>query len=183
MYQASFSLHFFSLYPLFFFRHEFFVVWTIPRPRVTETTTRLAIPTTFLRAARAGPTTLFSSSALSIRYRSEPANLCDTLLGYDRPFRFLGIPRSARGGSEFGLNQAEWTRSWTASETYLSCQGTSISATYHIYKMAPTMQLALHTAGLYQPTSDALDRHEYGVHKSKKPASTGGGRAWSEDEV
>ncbi|KFZ12771.1 hypothetical protein V501_04067 [Pseudogymnoascus sp. VKM F-4519 (FW-2642)] len=34
------------------------------------------------------------------------------------------------------------------------------------------------------PPSDFLDRHEYGVIKNRtKPASTGGGRAWSEEEV
>ncbi|KAK8101117.1 hypothetical protein PG999_011491 [Apiospora kogelbergensis] len=34
----------------------------------------------------------------------------------------------------------------------------------------------------YHPTSDALDRHDYGITKNRKLASTGGGRAWSEDE-
>lgn len=34
----------------------------------------------------------------------------------------------------------------------------------------------------YAPTSDAMDRHEYGVTKNRKATSTGGGRAWSEDE-
>ncbi|KAB5518041.1 hypothetical protein GE09DRAFT_978693 [Coniochaeta sp. 2T2.1] len=34
----------------------------------------------------------------------------------------------------------------------------------------------------YTPTSDAMDRHEYGITKHRKTASTGGGRAWSEDE-
>lgn len=48
--------------------------------------------------------------------------------------------------------------------------------------MSPTMQLAPHTT-TYTPTSDAMDRHEYGVTKNRKAASTGGGRAWSEDEV
>lgn len=33
----------------------------------------------------------------------------------------------------------------------------------------------------YSPV-DAMNRHDYGVHKNKKQASTGGGRAWSEDE-
>ncbi|KXH26117.1 hypothetical protein CSIM01_13749 [Colletotrichum simmondsii] len=47
--------------------------------------------------------------------------------------------------------------------------------------MSPTMQLAPHTA-TYTPTSDAMDRHEYGITKNRKAASTGGGRAWSEDE-
>ncbi|GJC96218.1 hypothetical protein ColKHC_05044 [Colletotrichum higginsianum] len=44
------------------------------------------------------------------------------------------------------------------------------------------MHLAPHTAA-YAPTSDAMDRHEYGVTKNRKAASTGGGRAWSEDET
>jgi hypothetical protein len=35
----------------------------------------------------------------------------------------------------------------------------------------------------YIPTSDAMDRHDYGISKNRKTASTGGGRAWSEDEV
>lgn len=30
---------------------------------------------------------------------------------------------------------------------------------------------------------DSINRHEYGVQKNKKQTSTGGGRAWSEDEV
>ncbi|SPO03097.1 uncharacterized protein DNG_05779 [Cephalotrichum gorgonifer] len=47
--------------------------------------------------------------------------------------------------------------------------------------MAPTIPLAPHSA-TYTPTSDALARHEYGVTKVRKTASTGGGRAWSEDE-
>ncbi|KAI6382635.1 hypothetical protein MCOR25_000635 [Pyricularia grisea] len=34
----------------------------------------------------------------------------------------------------------------------------------------------------YTPISDAMDRHEYGITKNRKTASTGGGRAWSEDE-
>ncbi|KAJ2905193.1 hypothetical protein MKZ38_006099 [Zalerion maritima] len=45
--------------------------------------------------------------------------------------------------------------------------------------MAPMMPM--HAPPIYAPT-DALDRHEYGVTKSRKAASTGGGRAWSEDE-
>ncbi|KAK7697039.1 hypothetical protein SLS64_013949 [Diaporthe eres] len=35
---------------------------------------------------------------------------------------------------------------------------------------------------MYAPTSDVMDRHEYGITKSRKSSSTGGGRAWSEDE-
>ncbi|KAL1835885.1 hypothetical protein VTJ49DRAFT_5915 [Mycothermus thermophilus] len=34
----------------------------------------------------------------------------------------------------------------------------------------------------YTPRSDVLERHEYGVTKPRKTASTGGGRAWSEEE-
>lgn len=47
--------------------------------------------------------------------------------------------------------------------------------------MAPTIPLAPQSA--YTPTSDAMARHEYGVTKTRKTASTGGGRAWSEEEV
>lgn len=46
--------------------------------------------------------------------------------------------------------------------------------------MAPTVQLAPQA---FTPTSDAMGRHEYGVTKTRKTASTGGGRAWSEEEV
>lgn len=50
--------------------------------------------------------------------------------------------------------------------------------------MAPPMQLTAHSSVMYTPTSDALDRHDYGISKNRKQlASTGGGRAWSEDEV
>lgn len=38
-------------------------------------------------------------------------------------------------------------------------------------------------AAMYAPASDVMDRHEYGITKSRKSSSTGGGRAWSEDEV
>ncbi|KLU91255.1 hypothetical protein MAPG_09776 [Magnaporthiopsis poae ATCC 64411] len=47
--------------------------------------------------------------------------------------------------------------------------------------MSPTMHMTAPPAH-YQPTSDMMDRHEYGVLKNRKTASTGGGRAWSEDE-
>lgn len=37
---------------------------------------------------------------------------------------------------------------------------------------------------MYAPTTDVMDRHDYGVTKHhRKNSSTGGGRAWSEDEV
>ncbi|KAI0020890.1 hypothetical protein F4780DRAFT_779114 [Xylariomycetidae sp. FL0641] len=48
--------------------------------------------------------------------------------------------------------------------------------------MAPPMQITTHVGLPYTPTSDVLERHEYGVTKNRKLASTGGGRAWSEDE-
>ncbi|KAI1410631.1 hypothetical protein F5Y13DRAFT_73139 [Hypoxylon sp. FL1857] len=49
--------------------------------------------------------------------------------------------------------------------------------------MSPSMQLTASSGVPYTPTSDALDRHEYGITKNRKlVASTGGGRAWSEDE-
>ncbi len=48
--------------------------------------------------------------------------------------------------------------------------------------MSPPMELT-HSNMAYIPTSDALERHEFAVTKHRKTASTGGGRAWSEDEV
>ncbi|KAI1503288.1 hypothetical protein F5X99DRAFT_110423 [Biscogniauxia marginata] len=48
--------------------------------------------------------------------------------------------------------------------------------------MAPPIQLATCSGIPFTPSSDALDRHEYGITKNRKFASTGGGRAWSEDE-
>lgn len=47
--------------------------------------------------------------------------------------------------------------------------------------MSPTMAMTM-PAAMYAPTSDVMDRHEYGITKSRKSSSTGGGRAWSEDE-
>ncbi|KAL2130589.1 hypothetical protein VTI74DRAFT_6201 [Chaetomium olivicolor] len=47
--------------------------------------------------------------------------------------------------------------------------------------MSPTVQMTGHHIS-YIPTSDALGRHEYGITKNRKTASTGGGRAWSEEE-
>ncbi|KAK3374637.1 hypothetical protein B0H63DRAFT_254471 [Podospora didyma] len=47
--------------------------------------------------------------------------------------------------------------------------------------MSPTMQMTAPPV-TYTPTSDAMDRHEYGITKNRKTTSTGGGRAWSEDE-
>jgi len=44
------------------------------------------------------------------------------------------------------------------------------------------MNTSAHVAtSTYSPV-DAVNRHDYGVQKNRKPASTGGGRAWSEDE-
>ncbi|PSR80425.1 hypothetical protein BD289DRAFT_374070 [Coniella lustricola] len=38
-------------------------------------------------------------------------------------------------------------------------------------------------SAMYTPTTDIMERHEYGVRKHhRKTSSTGGGRAWSEDE-
>ncbi|KAI1477793.1 hypothetical protein F4774DRAFT_183061 [Daldinia eschscholtzii] len=49
--------------------------------------------------------------------------------------------------------------------------------------MSPPLQLTTSSVMPYTPTSDVLDRHEYAVTKNRKlTASTGGGRAWSEDE-
>ncbi|AEO57266.1 hypothetical protein MYCTH_2061546 [Thermothelomyces thermophilus ATCC 42464] len=47
--------------------------------------------------------------------------------------------------------------------------------------MSPTMHMTGHHVP-YMPRSDAIDRHDYGINKNRKAASTGGGRAWSEDE-
>ncbi|EAQ88750.1 hypothetical protein CHGG_05369 [Chaetomium globosum CBS 148.51] len=47
--------------------------------------------------------------------------------------------------------------------------------------MSPAMQMTGQHAP-YTPRSDAMDRHDYGITKNRKTASTGGGRAWSEDE-
>ncbi|PKS13351.1 hypothetical protein jhhlp_000122 [Lomentospora prolificans] len=47
--------------------------------------------------------------------------------------------------------------------------------------MAPTIPIAPQSAP-YTPTSDVMARREYGVSKNRKAASTGGGRAWSEEE-
>ncbi|KAK4639915.1 hypothetical protein QC761_700650 [Podospora bellae-mahoneyi] len=47
--------------------------------------------------------------------------------------------------------------------------------------MSPTIPMT-GQAGPYTPTTDAMDRHEYGVTKNRKATSTGGGRAWSEEE-
>lgn len=30
---------------------------------------------------------------------------------------------------------------------------------------------------------DAIHRNDYGIQKNRKPASTGGGRAWNEEEA
>ncbi|KAI1465172.1 uncharacterized protein F4812DRAFT_462017 [Daldinia caldariorum] len=49
--------------------------------------------------------------------------------------------------------------------------------------MSPPLQLTTSTVMSYAPTSDVLERHEYAVNKNRKlTASTGGGRAWSEEE-
>ncbi|KUI61977.1 hypothetical protein VP1G_09125 [Cytospora mali] len=43
------------------------------------------------------------------------------------------------------------------------------------------MTMTMPTA-MYTPTFDVMDRHDYGIKKHRKNPSTGGGRAWSEDE-
>lgn len=49
--------------------------------------------------------------------------------------------------------------------------------------MSPTMAMTMAPA-MYTPTTDVMERHEYGITKHhRKTSSTGGGRAWSEDEV
>jgi hypothetical protein len=50
--------------------------------------------------------------------------------------------------------------------------------------MSPTMMnTSIHNMSSTYTPSDALNRHQYAVQKVRKPASTGGGRAWSEEEV
>lgn len=48
----------------------------------------------------------------------------------------------------------------------------------------PTNQMntSAHSAPSNYSSVDAVNRHDYGVQKNRKQASTGGGRAWSEDE-
>jgi len=45
------------------------------------------------------------------------------------------------------------------------------------------MNTSAHMAQNPYTSVDAINRHDFGVQKNRKPASTGGGRAWSEDEV
>ncbi|ROV90107.1 hypothetical protein VMCG_09783 [Cytospora schulzeri] len=47
--------------------------------------------------------------------------------------------------------------------------------------MSSAMAMAMPTV-MYTPTFDAIDRQDYGIKKHRKTSSTGGGRAWSEDE-
>jgi hypothetical protein len=46
----------------------------------------------------------------------------------------------------------------------------------------PAHQMAQVSAP-YIPARDSMDRHDYGITKSRKASSTGGGRAWSDEEV
>jgi hypothetical protein len=50
---------------------------------------------------------------------------------------------------------------------------------------SPTNQMntSAHVAQSNYSPVDAINRHDFGVQKNRKQASTGGGRAWSEDEV
>jgi len=45
------------------------------------------------------------------------------------------------------------------------------------------MNTSTHVAQSNYSPVDAINRHDFGVQKNRKQASTGGGRAWSEDEV
>ncbi|KAH7346563.1 hypothetical protein BKA65DRAFT_279467 [Rhexocercosporidium sp. MPI-PUGE-AT-0058] len=47
---------------------------------------------------------------------------------------------------------------------------------------SPQMNTSAHVAPSNYSPVDAINRHDYGVQKNRKQASTGGGRAWSEDE-
>jgi hypothetical protein len=46
----------------------------------------------------------------------------------------------------------------------------------------PSHQMA-QVAAPYIPSRDSMDRHDYGITKNRKASSTGGGRAWSDEEV
>jgi hypothetical protein len=61
---------------------------------------------------------------------------------------------------------------------------THILTTHHNSPSRLDMMSSIHMAPFpaYAPTSDVISRHEYGVNKPRKQASTGGGRAWSEEE-
>lgn len=48
--------------------------------------------------------------------------------------------------------------------------------------MSPTVAV-MAAPVTFAPTSDTMDRRDYGITKTKKTTSTGGGRAWSEEEV
>ena len=48
---------------------------------------------------------------------------------------------------------------------------------------SPQMNTSAHVATSQYTPADAINRHDYGIQKNRKQASTGGGRAWSEDEV
>ncbi|KAF5024741.1 hypothetical protein F66182_3173 [Fusarium sp. NRRL 66182] len=45
----------------------------------------------------------------------------------------------------------------------------------------PSHQMA-QAAAAYIPARESMDRHDYGITKSRKASSTGGGRAWSDEE-
>jgi hypothetical protein len=45
------------------------------------------------------------------------------------------------------------------------------------------MNTSAHVAQSSYSPVDAINRHDFGVQKNRKQASTGGGRAWNEDEV
>lgn len=52
-----------------------------------------------------------------------------------------------------------------------------------VMSMQTHMNTSAHVAPSNYSPVDAINRHDYGVQKNRKQASTGGGRAWSEDEV
>ncbi len=55
--------------------------------------------------------------------------------------------------------------------------------------MSPSMTMPSPARGAHRPHQkhdsplDSVNRHDFGVQKTRKYSSTGGGRAWTEDEV
>ncbi len=101
------------------------------------------------------------------------------VLDFSGSFRFQDIPfldpdRTLRTPS-LPTAESRLLRPNTPSSTY------ELAGPLPPINMSPTLQMA--SPATFTPSTDALDRHEYGVSKNRKPASTGGGRAWSDDEV
>lgn len=102
----------------------------------------------------------------SILEAARPALSYTTYYFFDHTFRFFG----------------HHVRTPTSRLDFFVVEENEVGTPQNIYNMSPTMAMTAPSA-VYMPTSDVTDRHDYAVNKSRKAASTGGGRAWSEDEV